>query len=142
MRRVLTTALTLCLLIGITERAGAETRRHRECRYQSLEQASWTDPEVRKSIRCAAEHWRVPGGTDKALDVARCESGFEADARGPGTSAAVYQFIRSTWDHTVARFRELRRRWDIGTNVFNGRANVVMAIRKAHVDGWSAWACA
>jgi len=131
-------ALTLALIVGTTASAGW---RHRQCKYQGLDRASWTDHEVRATIRCGVEHWRVPGGKDKALDVARCESGFEARSVGSG-SYGVYQFISSTWGSTVHRFRRLVRRWDLSRNVFNGRSNVVMAIRKAHADGWSAWACA
>ena len=42
------------------------------------------DAAVRRLIRCAEQRWSVPGGTAKAIDVARCESGFEPDAYSSG----------------------------------------------------------
>src|SRR3989304_6123901 len=137
MRRTLTLLLAGVLLLPTHE--AQATWRHDRCRYQGLEHRSWTDTEVRKTIRCAVDHWRVPGGRHKALDVARCESGFEADALSLSGSAGAFQFIQSTWDSTWHRFRPFAHRWDLQRNIFNGRSNVLMAIRKAHVDGWGAW---
>ena len=140
MRRILTLTLAAALLLPANQ--AQATWRHDRCRYQGLERKDWTDTEVRKTIRCAVDHWRVPGGRPKALDVARCESGFEADALSSTGSAGVYQFISSTWDSVLKRWREFRRRWDVGTGVFNGRTNVLLAIRLAHTDaGWGPWSC-
>lgn len=141
-KRLLALGLTLVALSLTIQTEAEGSWRHRRCTYQGLERRSWTKTEVKRSIACGTDHWRVPGGRDRAVAIAKCESGLRADARGPGTSAGVFQFISSTWDSTVHRFRRLVRRWDLSRNVFNGRSNVVLAIRKAHADGWSAWACA
>lgn len=98
---------------------------------------SWTkgDRYVKKLIRCAARRWPVPGGPDKALDVARCESGFEPDAYGNG-NGGVYQQRLTYWPDRA-------RRWGFrGYRVYNGRANVIVSVRMAHAVGWSPWSCA
>src|SRR3989304_3136233 len=122
MRRTLTLLLAGVLLLPTHE--AQATWRHDRCRYQGLEHRSWTDTEVRKTIRCAVDHWRVPGGRHKALDVARLESGFEARALSPAGHRGVYQFSDPTWRATTERFREFRRRWDVKRHVYNARANV------------------
>jgi hypothetical protein len=108
---------------------------------------------VRALIRCATERWSVPGGPAKALAVAECESGFWPWANGNG-NLGVYQHRDRYWQGRVRSL--LRERWfsarawsriDRDATVHPGaaylaRANVLVAIRMAHRDGWGAWSCA
>lgn len=108
---------------------------------------------VRALIRCAAARWDVPGGAEKAIAVARCESGLWPWARG-GSSLGVYQHVDRYWQLRVRTW--LRERWfssrqweriDRDATVHPGaaylaRANVLVAIRMAHASGWGAWSCA
>ncbi|GBC87216.1 hypothetical protein HRbin12_01218 [bacterium HR12] len=108
---------------------------------------------VRALIRCAVERWDVPGGADKAIAVARCESGFWPWANGDG-NLGVFQHRDRYWQDRVRRL--LRERWfsrrqweriDRDATVHPGaaylaRANVLVAVRMAHASGWGAWSCA
>ncbi len=94
-------------------------------------------------IRCAERHWPVPGGLEKALDVADCESSFAPWADNGHGDLGVYQI--SAWPE---RAKTWLRRWMFPKwqrpfpEWSNGRANVLAGIRWAHAKGWGAWACA
>lgn len=91
--------------------------------------------QVKRLIRCAARRWRVPGGVTKAIDVARCESGFDPRAYANG-NAGVYQ-------HRLIYWPARARTWGFPkASVYNGRANVIVSIRMAARFGWDAWSCA
>ncbi len=96
----------------------------------------WRDSarQVRKTIRCAARRWTVPGGPRKALSVARCESGFDPAAYGSG-NAGVFQQALPYWPGRAKQYGLA------GRSAYNGRANVIVSIRMAHAGGWDAWAC-
>ncbi len=94
---------------------------------------------VRKLIRCAERRWPVPGGVEKALAVARCESGFFPDAYGGG-NAGVYQ-------HNLTYWRARWERWGyplgLGSSPYNARSNVVVTMRMIHSSrSWAPWSCA
>jgi hypothetical protein len=92
--------------------------------------------QLKRLIRCAARRWRVAGGPDKAVRVARCESRFNARAYNPGGYAGVYQQATRYWRRRARTygFRD--------SSVYNGRANVMVSVRMAHRAGWDAWSCA
>jgi hypothetical protein len=91
--------------------------------------------EVKRLIRCAARRWRVPGGPDRAIDVARCESRFDPRAHYNG-NAGVFQ-------QRVIYWPDRARTWGFpGASVYNGRANVIVSVRMAARSGWDAWSCA
>jgi hypothetical protein len=92
--------------------------------------------QVRQLIRCAARHWPVTGGPDKAIRVARCESHFDPSAYNPAGYLGVFQQARVYWPDRADHYG-----FD-GRSAYNGRANVVVSIRMAHSSGWSAWGCA
>lgn len=92
--------------------------------------------EVKRLIRCAARHWGSPGGAAKALDVARCESGFRTDAYNPSGYAGVYQQAVRYWPDRADKWGFPDR------SAYNGRANVIVSIRMANsADGWRIWGC-
>lgn len=139
MRRALTFVLTTALILTGVTTADAAWRRE-QFRFQGLDRGKWTDHEVKATIRAVAHRWHVPGGVDKALDVARCESGFEHVTSG--SHLGVYQFARQTWRSQTRRFRERRRRLDVSRRALNARSNVAVAIWLAHTRaGWGPWTC-
>jgi hypothetical protein len=91
--------------------------------------------QLKRLIKCSAHRWRVPGGANKALRVARCESGFDPKAKGGG-NGGVYQQRLVYWP------RRARHYGFKGWSVYNGRANVIVSIRMAHAGGWGPWSCA
>jgi hypothetical protein len=116
------------------------TWRDRECRYGGLEKGGWAQREVVQTIECAVARWPVAGGSDFAVQVAACESGLRADAWNPSGYAGVFQHAVRYWPQ---RIRNLQPSWDkpLSRSVFNARANIVVAIRMAHVS-WGPWSCA
>ncbi len=143
--RSVTLLLVVPMMLGVqSEKANAETWRMDHCRYRSLFPPArvYSEREIRRTISCAVEHFPVSGGVSKALSVAECESGLYPKARNSYSSAAgIFQFLSSTWAGTYSRFRKLTRRWALHDQPMNPRANVVLGVRKAHDDGWSAWVC-
>lgn len=139
-RRILAAALMPALLLFVpgTARATipepkARTVSERICDYD------WQDGkrQVKRLIRCAARYWTSPGGADKALDVARCESGFRTDAYNPSGYAGVYQQAVHYWPDRADKWGFPDR------SVFNGRANIIVSIRMANsAGGWTIWGCA
>ncbi len=94
---------------------------------------------VRILIRCAVLRWSVPGGVERAFDVARCESGFRPDAYYNGNGGVLQHRLRY-WPGRVEQL--LPDRWEIGHGWSNARANVIVGVRYAHLHGWGSWSCA
>jgi hypothetical protein len=99
---------------------------------------------VKNLIGCATNRWSVAGGYSKALSVADCESGLDPWAYSNSNGGIFQQrtiywqgradaYLRAVW------FRHWTAVRDHGW--FKARANVLLSIRQAHRDGWSAWAC-
>jgi hypothetical protein len=139
-RRALVAAALMPALLGLvpgTARAVTPEPRERIvpkriCPYE------WKDSrrELKRLIRCAARHYGSPGGVDKALDVARCESRFDPDAYNPAGYGGVYQHALRYWPDRADRWGFPDR------SVFNGRANVIVSIRMARSAGdWDLWGC-
>jgi hypothetical protein len=97
----------------------------------------WRDStfQLKQLIRCAARRWMVPGGPDKAISVARCESHLDPAAYGSG-NAGLFQQAVVYWPARARGFGFA------GASPFNGRANAIVSIRMAHASGWAAWSCA
>ncbi len=69
-----------------------------------------------------------------ALNVARCESGFNPNAKNPNSTASgVFQFLTSTWATTSYA----------GSSPFNASANIHAAYQVFARDGysWREWQC-
>lgn len=105
-------------------------------------------PEQRERlIRCAARHWSVPGGAERALDIARCESGDALYPRAYNEgSAGVFQHQKRYWRERATKYLS-NPKWGVDTatvQVWDAWANVVVAFRMA-MDrdiGWGPWSCA
>lgn len=97
----------------------------------------WRDgpDEVERLIRCAARQWPVPGGPDYAVAVARCESGLDPRTVWYG-HYGVFQHVSRYWPERAEAYGFA------GKSPLNGRANVIVSIRMAHVGGWGPWSCA
>lgn len=94
---------------------------------------------VKATIWCAVHKWSVEGGPRKAVLIARRESGLNPKAYNPtGCSGygckGVFQQSMRYWD---GRWRSWGK--DTRNNAFNMRANVIVSIRMAHIEGWGPW---
>ena len=141
-RRVLAAALAIPVILGVapalaaratTAELGTRTVSSRICDFDWRE----SKREVKRLIRCAARHWESPGGANKALDIARCESGYNTDAYNPAGYAGVFQ-------HAVHYWPDRADKWGFpDRSVYNGRANIIVSIRMARSAGdWGLWGCA
>ena len=91
---------------------------------------SWVQP----LIACEAHVWRVPGGAEKALAVAHCESRFDPEALNPsGCGGAgcsgLFQQSRRYWAARAAEYGFA------GVPPTDVRANVVVSMRMAAERG-------
>lgn len=140
MRRAIVIALLACCWGSALNPATAGSRVKDpsvQCRYKRA--GGWSDADVKATIKCAEHRWSVPGGSRKAISVARCESGFNEHSRYVG-HLGVYQHVARYWP---ARFRHWRvRRWHMHPSALNARSNVVISMRMVHTGGWGPWSCA
>lgn len=124
--------------IAVPGNAAAQHRNAGPCpRYRHHHGGVVSD--VKSCIRRSVHRWHVPGGTHKAMSVARCESSFHP-GEDYGQYSGVYQIGDSEW-RTWNRPQRYRRWFGMPGSVHNGAANVVTAIFHAHAGGWSAWSC-
>src|SRR5262245_26323943 len=90
---------TLCvLMVGFVAviRVDAATSktwwRMRECRFQSLQQGTWTPHEEQLTASCAVRHFPVSGGLAQVDSVVACESGWNRLARSAsGSYVGLFQ---------------------------------------------------
>ncbi len=148
MRRVLILALSLTMLLPVAPARASGAGPCSDDRYDTRPAMGheMLERRTRALIACAVRRWPVAGGLAKALEVARCESGFRPRAYSQG-NAGVYQQRIVYWAsraRALLKPRWFPRHWPERREHgwFNARANVVLSIRMAHRSGWSAWACA
>ena len=89
--------------------------------------------QVRRLIRCAANHWNVPGGAGMALYIANRESKFHPTAYNPSGCAGIYQHMLRYWPGRAAAYGF--RGW----SAFNARANIIVTMRMVERSGWGPW---
>lgn len=140
MRRGLAAALiAAALLAGTTTNANAGVR-WTHCRYRTVfAHDGWDHREVHMTLRCALEHWPVPGGFSYAHYISERESGDRATARNTSSGACgIYQSLPSLWPRRINWFRRVSG-WRADPSCYNARSNVLWAIRYAHAYGWGPW---
>jgi hypothetical protein len=97
-------------------------------------------------ITCAAATWSVPGGADRAICIARRESGLVPHATSPnGQYLGLFQHSAKYWP---GRYDDWTKPdWQLRTSALNGRTNAVVTIRMVHgigrwvTAGWPAKGC-
>ena len=109
-------------------------------------QGRWhTQAQNARGIRCVWHRFDPGyGGTPKALDVARCESGLNPRAYGNG-NGGLFQHRLSLWPGRFHNFIErhpLRDSWGLSASVYSGRTNAIVTALMVRRSSWSAWSCA
>jgi hypothetical protein len=139
MRRHMVAALSIAAILSIVP-ASASQAVTRGVRRNAQVSAKVCDYDWRKGtfqvkqlIRCAAEHWNVPGGADLALYIADRESHFHPNAYNPSGCAGIYQHMLRYWPGRAASFGFE------GWSAYNARANIIVTMRMVAEDGWGPW---
>jgi len=131
MRRALGTALIGAAILTAapaTVANAASEVPQRVCAYD------WRDGtwQIKQLIRCAARRWNAPGSPERAVAVARCESGLRPGAYNPNGYAGIFQQATRYWPPRADHFGQPNR------SVYNGRANIIVSIRMAAAaNSWS-----
>jgi len=134
--RLLATLLALALL-SLPASALARTARVGPCDLRRGDAES-ARAFSKRLIRCAAERWEVPGGSDKAICIADAESGLDPEATSAdGEYLGLFQHRAEAWPD---RYRTWTRpSWDLDSSALSGRTNAVVTMRMVNADGWGPW---
>jgi hypothetical protein len=98
---------------------------------------------ARRRIVCAVERFGpVPGDADRAVCIARRESGLSPSATSSPTGEyrGLYQHDRDMWPARYDRYT--RPLWELSRKALNGRSNAIVTIRMVvdigtwHEAGW------
>lgn len=97
---------------------------------------NWTYPgENEKQIRCFSRYFGVD--ENKAVAVARCESGLRYNATSSGGHKGTWQYADSTWQGVLPHYFPGRH-----PSPYHGRAATIVTMRYVLHGGWSPWSCA
>lgn len=97
----------------------------------------------RRRIVCAVERFGpVPGGVERAICIARRESGLDPTATSSPTGEyrGLFQHDRDFWPARYDRYA--RPVWELSSSALNGRTNAIVTIRMVadigtwHEAGW------
>jgi hypothetical protein len=98
-----------------------------------------TPHHMSRIIRCATDRWIVPGGAEKAICIARRESGLDPTATSKtGQYLGLYQHMASDWPRRYDAWT--RPLWELSRYALNGRTNTIVTIRMVNAGGWGPWA--
>jgi hypothetical protein len=90
-----------------------------------------------RQIRCAVDTFGpVRGGSERAICIAKRESGLLPDAKSPtGMYLGLYQHASEDWDRRYDEYT--RASWDLPTSALKGRTNAIVAVRMVvAAGGW------
>jgi hypothetical protein len=91
-------------------------------------------------IVCAAQRFGpIPGGSPRAVCIARRESGLDPRATSSprGIYVGLYQHDRRMWPSRYDRYT--RPAWELSDSALNGRTNAIVTIRMVRAIGtWKA----
>ncbi len=93
----------------------------------------------KRFIRCAADRWAVPGGAEKAICIARAESGLLPDTVSAGGEyLGLFQHSAEAWPGRYEAWT--RASWGLDESALSGRTNAIVTIRMVNANGWGPWA--
>jgi hypothetical protein len=94
---------------------------------------------MKRRISCAAERFGpVPGGSTRAICIAKRESGLNPSASSPtGDYLGLFQQSATYWPDRYKKWTDTV--WQLSTNAKNGRSNSIVTLRMVHAAGsWKA----
>ncbi|MGZ5299053.1 MAG: hypothetical protein ACXWDU_05190 [Actinomycetota bacterium] len=129
----LSIAAILTVIPATVSHAGIPQGRHEApakiCNYD-WHKGTW---QIKQLIRCAADHWNVPGGESTALAIADRESQVPPHAYNSSGCAGNYQHMLRDWPGRATAYGFS------GWSAFNARANIIVTMRMVEQDGWGPW---
>jgi hypothetical protein len=130
---VILTALVVSVPVG-----ASSADRPGPCAKQRLEDEP-TRRFMRRLIRCATNRWEVPGGAERAICIARRESGLDPNAvsEPEGLYVGLFQHDAELWPDRYESWT--RPRWELRPSALNGRTNAIVTIRMVNTNGWGPW---
>jgi hypothetical protein len=141
LRRTGSATAVVLLLVGVLLGATPAIARHRPgpCDFHRLDGES-ERAFARRRIVCAVERFGpVPGGTERAICIARRESGLYPNATSSPTGEyrGLYQHDRDLWPGRYDRYT--RAVWELSPRPLNGRTNAIVTIRMVFdLGSWNA----
>jgi hypothetical protein len=130
MLRYLKYAVAILVLLTAAPALGHEL--NSECRGYSPE----------KTVRCIAIKQEPPGGVQGALAVWNCESGFGSEGYHDDAYHGPFQYLRGTYTGQWLMLDDVRRWFELSSDVHDVRSNIILAVAwAAHYD-WGPWSCA
>lgn len=140
MKKLLTCSIVTLAIVGVMgSSAQANVKPANACRFQNRQPATWTEDEVRWTVRCLATWMNVD--VSQALYIANRESNFyrfawnhSSDCRG------IYQHMYKYWwgrvathDDKLDKFAVHDREWS------SPRAQAVVTFAMVKRGGWGPW---
>jgi hypothetical protein len=113
--------------------------RYDECRFQSLDNPTWTQREERLTAQCAVRRWSVPGGLAKFMSEGYCESGYNRLAYNPNGHLGIYQHDAGSYQGRMNMYRPTAWDFRLSNEWRNSRGHIVMTAIYVHRNGWGAW---
>ena len=100
------------------------------CEFHRLDGESIEDTSLRRQIVCAVERFGpVPGGADRAICIARRESGLDPDG-DLFTDRRVPRAVPARSRHVAGPLRRYTQPvWELSRRALNGRTNAIVTIR-------------
>ena len=141
MLRYFLIALCIAGLMAQPAQALPKEIAEKQCRYQWMDKAVWSDREERRTAACVVEKFGVVGGLDMLVRVGECESHWYRFALGDGY-LGIFQHQASAWSGRVHSM--MPDAWKVGawTRWTNPRSQIVTTVRMVNgAGGWSAWSC-
>lgn len=142
-------AILVALILGMVwgsaalgpSQARPDDWRSRECRYQGVDNATWTAHEEALTAACVVGKWSVPGGLSNFRRIIDCESGWNRLAYNPsGPYVGLGQHALSAWASRVRSYTPVH--WTLRPAWSNSRTMLTITARMMHAVGLGPWSCA
>ena len=144
-KRFLAVLVTLPLLAGVTHISLARAQSAGPCVLVRADGETIRHLSKRR-IRCAVSTFGpVPGGADRAICIAKRESGLIPTATSAtGKYLGLFQHSAATWPSRYVTWTDPT--WQLSDSALNGRTNSVVTIQMVHAAGkwgptWPADGC-
>jgi hypothetical protein len=137
MRRIVPSTLAIAIAIAMGVPGAARGAEAGPCALPLVAGESVAH-RMKRLIRCATDRWEVFGGYEKAVCIAKRESGLNPKAVSKdGRYLGLYQHRRRYWPDRYRRYA--RPEWNLSESALVGRTAAIVTIRMVRRGGWDPW---